>query len=38
VLHGGVLIAEGAPEEVIRRPQVSEIYKGIEELEAEADA
>ena len=31
VLHGGVLIAEGDPAEVIRRPQVSEIYMGIEE-------
>jgi len=38
VLHGGALIAEGAPEDVIRRPQVSEIYRGIEELEIEADA
>ena len=31
VLQGGVLIAEGDPTEVIRRPQVSEIYMGIEE-------
>jgi branched-chain amino acid transport system ATP-binding protein len=31
VLHGGALIAEGDPTEVIRRPQVSEIYMGIEE-------
>ena len=31
VLHGGALIAEGDPAEVIRRPQVSEIYMGIEE-------
>jgi len=30
VLHGGALIAEGAPGEVIRRPQVAEIYMGIE--------
>jgi branched-chain amino acid transport system ATP-binding protein len=30
VLHGGALIAEGAPAEVIRRPQVAEIYMGIE--------
>ena len=30
VLHGGVLIAEGVPAEVIRRPQVAEIYMGIE--------
>jgi branched-chain amino acid transport system ATP-binding protein len=30
VLHGGTLIAEGAPAEVIRRPQVAEIYMGIE--------
>jgi branched-chain amino acid transport system ATP-binding protein len=29
VLHGGALIAEGAPAEVIRRPQVAEIYMGI---------
>jgi len=29
VLHGGALIAEGNPAEVIRRPQVSEIYMGI---------
>jgi branched-chain amino acid transport system ATP-binding protein len=30
VLHGGALIAEGPPAEVIRRPQVAEIYMGIE--------
>jgi branched-chain amino acid transport system ATP-binding protein len=30
VLHGGALIAEGAPADVIRRPQVAEIYMGIE--------
>jgi len=30
VLHGGALIAEGAPAEVIRRPLVAEIYMGIE--------
>jgi branched-chain amino acid transport system ATP-binding protein len=30
VLHGGALIAEGDPAEVIRRPQVAEIYMGIE--------
>jgi branched-chain amino acid transport system ATP-binding protein len=36
VLHGGALIAEGDPAEVIRRPQVAEIYMGIEELEAAA--
>ena len=36
-LHGGALIAEGEPTEVIRRPQVSEIYMGIQELEIEAD-
>ena len=30
VLHGGALIAEGDPEEVIQRPQVNEIYMGIE--------
>ena len=29
VLHGGALIAEGEPAEVIRRPQVAEIYMGI---------
>jgi branched-chain amino acid transport system ATP-binding protein len=29
VLHGGALIAEGNPAEVIRRPQVEEIYMGI---------
>ena len=37
VLHGGELIAEGDPPEVIRRPEVSEIYMGMEELEVEAD-
>ena len=30
VLHGGALIAEGAPAEVIRRAQVAEIYMGVE--------
>jgi branched-chain amino acid transport system ATP-binding protein len=30
VLHGGALIAEGAPAEVIRRPALAEIYMGIE--------
>jgi branched-chain amino acid transport system ATP-binding protein len=30
VLHGGVFIAEGEPSDVIRRPQVEEIYMGIE--------
>jgi branched-chain amino acid transport system ATP-binding protein len=30
VLHSGALIAEGHPAEVIRRPQVAEIYMGIE--------
>jgi branched-chain amino acid transport system ATP-binding protein len=29
VLHGGALIADGNPAEVIRRPQVAEIYMGI---------
>jgi branched-chain amino acid transport system ATP-binding protein len=29
VLHGGALIAEGKPAEVIRRPAVEEIYMGI---------
>ena len=29
VLHGGALIADGEPHEVIRRPQVAEIYMGI---------
>jgi branched-chain amino acid transport system ATP-binding protein len=29
VLHGGVLIADGDPEAVIRSPQVAEIYMGI---------
>jgi branched-chain amino acid transport system ATP-binding protein len=37
VLHGGALIAEGDPTEVIRRPEVNEIYMGIEELEVAAD-
>jgi branched-chain amino acid transport system ATP-binding protein len=37
VLHGGALIAEGDPAEVIRRPQVAEIYMGLEEL-GHADA
>ena len=32
VLHGGALIAEGDPAEMIRRPQVAEIYMGIEEI------
>jgi branched-chain amino acid transport system ATP-binding protein len=36
VLHAGALIAEGNPAEVIRRPQVAEIYMGIEELEPAA--
>jgi branched-chain amino acid transport system ATP-binding protein len=30
VLHGGALIADGKPAEVFRRPQVAEIYMGIE--------
>jgi branched-chain amino acid transport system ATP-binding protein len=38
VLHGGALIAEGAPAEVIGRPQVVEIYMGIEKQEAAANA
>jgi branched-chain amino acid transport system ATP-binding protein len=38
VLHGGALIAEGVPGEVIRRPQVAEIYMGMEELGLDADA
>jgi branched-chain amino acid transport system ATP-binding protein len=29
VLHGGTLIAEGRPADVIRRPAVEEIYMGI---------
>jgi branched-chain amino acid transport system ATP-binding protein len=29
VLHGGALIAEGAPAEVIRAPAVAEIYMGM---------
>jgi branched-chain amino acid transport system ATP-binding protein len=33
VLHGGALIAEGNPAEVIGRPQVAEIYMGIERQE-----
>jgi branched-chain amino acid transport system ATP-binding protein len=37
VLHGGALIAEGEPAEVIRRPAVAEIYMGIE-VESEANA
>ena len=36
VLHGGALIAEGNPAEVIGRPQVAEIYMGIERQEAAA--
>ena len=31
-------LAEGAPSEVIRRPQVAEIYMGMEDLGIEADA
>jgi branched-chain amino acid transport system ATP-binding protein len=31
VLHGGALIAEGEPAEVIARPEVAEIYMGIED-------
>jgi branched-chain amino acid transport system ATP-binding protein len=38
VLHGGGLIAEGTPAEVVRRPQVAEIYMGIETAELQADA
>src|SRR5438128_337787 len=38
VLHGGALIAEGDPVEVIRRPSVSEIYMGIDQTEIAADA
>jgi branched-chain amino acid transport system ATP-binding protein len=38
VLHGGALIAEGLPADVIRRPQVAEIYMGMEELGLEVDA
>jgi branched-chain amino acid transport system ATP-binding protein len=38
VLHGGVLIAEGNPAEVIGRPQVTEIYMGIEKQKASAHA
>ena len=30
VLHGGAIIAEGAPQAVIRAPAVAEIYMGIE--------
>jgi branched-chain amino acid transport system ATP-binding protein len=30
VLHGGAIIAQGAPESVIRTPAVREIYMGIE--------
>jgi branched-chain amino acid transport system ATP-binding protein len=30
VLHGGVFIAEGEPADVIHRPEVAEIYMGIE--------
>jgi branched-chain amino acid transport system ATP-binding protein len=37
VLHGGALIAEGNPAEVIGRPQVAEIYMGIEKAELAAD-
>jgi branched-chain amino acid transport system ATP-binding protein len=29
VLHGGAFIADGDPREVIRRPEVMEIYMGI---------
>jgi branched-chain amino acid transport system ATP-binding protein len=29
VLHGGAFIAQGDPQEVIRSPQVNEIYMGI---------
>jgi branched-chain amino acid transport system ATP-binding protein len=38
VLHGGALIARGEPAEVIRRPEVVEIYMGIENPELAADA
>ena len=38
VLHSGALIADGKPAEVIRRPQVAEIYMGLDELGIEADA
>jgi branched-chain amino acid transport system ATP-binding protein len=30
VLHGGRFIAEGDPQTVIKSPEVSEIYMGIE--------
>jgi ABC-type branched-subunit amino acid transport system ATPase component len=29
VLHGGALIANGVPDEVIHQPSVQEIYMGI---------
>jgi branched-chain amino acid transport system ATP-binding protein len=37
VLHAGALIAEGDPDEVIRRPQVAEIYMGIDETIEKAE-
>jgi branched-chain amino acid transport system ATP-binding protein len=30
VLHGGAILAQGAPQTVIRAPAVAEIYMGIE--------
>ncbi|HEY4747540.1 MAG TPA: ABC transporter ATP-binding protein, partial [Steroidobacteraceae bacterium] len=30
VLHGGAILAQGAPQTVIRTPAVAEIYMGIE--------
>src|SRR3954465_2455846 len=38
VLHSGALIAEGDPEEVLQRPQVNEIYMGLEDLGIETNA
>ncbi len=38
VMHGGALIAEGAPTEVVmREPQVAAIYSGMAALGADAD-
>jgi branched-chain amino acid transport system ATP-binding protein len=34
VLHNGAFIADGEPQAVIRRPQVAEIYLGIEAVDA----
>jgi branched-chain amino acid transport system ATP-binding protein len=38
VMHGGALIAEGAPEVVMREPRVAGIYSGMATIGVDADA